>query len=70
MLIVSIYRGVVVKIIKIIGINHCTLVIYQILADSYQFAIIDREGIILEPGDIFSTLESAEEEGREIINCF
>lgn len=59
------------KLIKIIGINNCTLVVYQTSEDYYyQFAIIDEEGIILEPGDIFATSEDAEEEGREIINCF
>jgi hypothetical protein len=57
------------KIITIIGIKNCTLVVYYSSRESYQFAIIDEEGIILEPGDIFSAPEHAEKEGREIINA-
>jgi predicted RNase H-like HicB family nuclease len=57
------------KIINIIGINNYTLVVYYTSSACYQFAIIDEEGIILEPGEIFYTPEAALQEGKETIEA-
>lgn len=57
------------KIITIIGINSCILVVYYTLSARYQFAIIEPEGIILEPGETFASPEAALKEGKETINA-
>ena len=37
-------------------------------SDCYKYSIVDEEGVVFEPDDIFYTPEAAEREGREAIN--
>jgi hypothetical protein len=57
------------KILTIIGINNCILVVYYTSSACYQFAIIEPEGIIVEPGEIFASPEAALREGKETIDA-
>ncbi len=56
------------SIIKILSLGKFILAVYYTSSDYYQYSIIDEYGVVLEPEDIFWTLEEAEQEGREAIN--
>ncbi len=56
------------SIIKIISINQYILTVYYTYSDCYKYSIIDDDGTVYEPDDIFYTIEAAEREGREAIN--
>ena len=43
------------SIIKIIGINQYTIAIYYTSAECYKYAIIDDDGTVYEPDEIFYT---------------